>query len=433
MQLGLFTMPLHPPGANFTETLKADLDQIVKLDELGYSEVWIGEHFTSEWENIPAPDLLIAQALPLTKQIRLGTGVSCIPNHDPFVLAHRIAQLDHMAEGRFNWGVGTGSFPGDMKVFGYWGDNPAINNQSYTRAALDTILKLWTDPAPGVYESDGFRFTVPETETDVGLRAHVRPYQKPHPPIGVAGVSPRSSTLKMAAAKGWMPMSINLVPPVLLKTHWDAIADGAESAGRDPDPSVWRVAREVVVAETGAEARKLAIDGILARDFRDYFLRLLPKVGMLPLLKNDPDMPDSDVTIEYLVDNVFIVGSVDEVAQKLNDLQGRDRPLRNPARHGPRLGALQRLVRVHGAAQERGAAQGRLASRPHQGGDPVSRPTPATAESWRDSPGLSGINWDKRDSAGWAIGGNARRVTCARDTGTARERLIGALHDAIMT
>ena len=241
MQLGLFTMPLHPPGANFTETLKADLDQIVKLDELGYAEVWIGEHFTSEWENIPAPDLLIAQAIPLTKQIRLGTGVSCIPNHDPFVLAHRIAQLDHMAEGRFNWGVGTGSFPGDMQVFGYWGDNPAINNQSYTRAALDTILKLWTDPAPGVYESDGFRFTVPETETDIGLRAHVRPYQKPHPPIGVAGVSPRSSTLKMAAAKGWMPMSINLVPPVLLKTHWDAIEEGSARGG--PYPRCQRVAR----------------------------------------------------------------------------------------------------------------------------------------------------------------------------------------------
>ena len=47
---------------------------------------------------------------------------------------------------------------------------------------------------------------------------------------------------------------------------------------------------------------------------------------MLPLLKNDPDMPDSDVTIEYLVDNVFIVGSVDEVAQKLNDLRGEIGP-----------------------------------------------------------------------------------------------------------
>lgn len=65
---------------------------------------------------------------------------------------------------------------------------------------------------------------------------------------------------------------------------------------------------------------------MLARDFRDYFFRLLPKVGMLKLLKDAPDMADSDVTMEYMVDNVFIVGSVDDVAQKLNDLRGEIGP-----------------------------------------------------------------------------------------------------------
>ena len=74
--------------------------------------------------------------------------------------------------------------------------------------------------------------------------------------------------------------------------------------------------------KTSAAARKQVLDGVIARDFNEYFLRLLPKVGMLGLMKNDPDMADSDVTIEYLIDNVFIVGSVDEVAQKLNDLRG---------------------------------------------------------------------------------------------------------------
>ncbi len=322
MQLGLFTMPLHPPGSNFTETLKADLQQIIALDELGYAEAWIGEHFTSEWENIPSPELFIAQALARTKNIRLGTGVSCIPNHNPFVLANRIAQLDHMAEGRFMWGVGTGAFPGDMQVFGYAGDAPAVDSGAYTRAALDTILKLWSEPTPGVYETDWWRFTIPETESDIGLRAHVRPYQRPHPPIGVAGVSPHSSTLKMAGARGWIPMSINLIPPNLLATHWQAIEAGAREAGRTADPGDWRVAREIFVAETGAEARREAREGVMGRDFREYFLRLLPKVGMLPLLKNDPDMADSDVTIDYLIDNVFIVGSVEEVAQKLSDLRG---------------------------------------------------------------------------------------------------------------
>lgn len=116
MELGFFTMPLHPPGSDYTKFLDDDLNQIVELDRLGYKEAWIGEHFTSEWENIPNPDLFIAQALPLTENIVLGTGVTCMPNHDPFMIAHRIAQLDHMAHGRFMWGVGAGAYVGDCVV-----------------------------------------------------------------------------------------------------------------------------------------------------------------------------------------------------------------------------------------------------------------------------------------------------------------------------
>ena len=74
MQVGYFAMPLHPPGSNPTQTLDHDLEQIVTLDQLGYQEAWIGEHFTAAWENIPAPDLFIAAAIPMTKNIVLGTG-----------------------------------------------------------------------------------------------------------------------------------------------------------------------------------------------------------------------------------------------------------------------------------------------------------------------------------------------------------------------
>ena len=114
MKLGGFMMPLHPPGHNFTETIAADLEQIVEADRLGFSEYWIGEHFTAEWENIPAPDLLIAQALGRTKNIILGTGVTCLPNHHPFGLAHRIAQLDHMATRTILLGSWIGWFSGRL-------------------------------------------------------------------------------------------------------------------------------------------------------------------------------------------------------------------------------------------------------------------------------------------------------------------------------
>jgi alkanesulfonate monooxygenase SsuD/methylene tetrahydromethanopterin reductase-like flavin-dependent oxidoreductase (luciferase family) len=118
MQLGYFNMPLHPPGSHPADTMEADLRQLEVLDRLGYREAWIGEHFTSVWENIPAPDQFIAAALSRTSNIILGTGVTCMPNHDPFMIAHRIAQLDNLARGRFHWGVGSGGFPGDFEAFG---------------------------------------------------------------------------------------------------------------------------------------------------------------------------------------------------------------------------------------------------------------------------------------------------------------------------
>ena len=318
MEVGYFTMPLHPPGSDVTKTLDDDLEQIVTLDGLGYKEAWIGEHFTTVWENIPAPDLFIAKALALTQNIVLGTGVTCMPNHNPFMIAHRIALLDHLAHGRFHWGVGSGGFPGDFEVFGF--DPDTGEHREMTRDSIDLVLKIWDDPKPGLYKHKYWSFTIPEPVDDYGLRFHLKPYQKPHPPIGVAGLSPKSDTLVLAGERGWIPMSINLVPARILKSHWEAVDEGAQNTGRVPDRSAWRIAREVYIADTTEEARKEALDGVLRRDFEQYFFRLLPKLGMLSLFKVDPDMPDSDVTVEYLVDNIWIVGSPDEVADKLRRL-----------------------------------------------------------------------------------------------------------------
>ncbi len=315
MQVGFFTMPLHPPGSSFTQTLEDDLHQLEVLDDLGFCEAWIGEHFTAMWENIPAPDVFIANALARTKNIKLGTGVTCMPNHNPFMIAHRIAQLDHMAKGRFLWGVGSGAFPGDLEVFGF---DPSTNkHRLMTRDAIETILKLWDHPTPGVYENEFWKFTVPEPVDEFGLRYHVTPYQKPHPPIGVAGVSPNSDTLILAGERGWIPMSINLVPTWVLKTHWDAVEKGAATTGTTPNRSEWRIARDIYVAETSEQARDDVMNGTLRRDFEGYFLQILPKSGMLDMLKTDPDIPDSAVDFEYMIDKVFVVGSPDEVTEKL--------------------------------------------------------------------------------------------------------------------
>ena len=309
MKLGFFNMPMHPPGGDYTQGLDNDLEQIITVDRLGFQEAWLGEHITSEWENVPAPDLLIASALRETKDIILGTGVNCMPYHHPVMLAHRIAQLDHMAHGRFHWGVGAGALPADLGLFGF--DMGSFGEvRGMMRAAVDMVLQLWNDPKPGLYEHKFWRFTIPEPDPEIGQRVHIQPYQKPHPPIAVAGVSPKSDTLVLAGERGWIPMSINIVPSRILKSHWEAVEEGAQQTGKKPDRSLWRLARNIFVAETTEEARHQALHGTLGRDYRDYFMKLLPKCNM----------PDADVTLEYLMDNVWIVGSPDEVTEKLQEL-----------------------------------------------------------------------------------------------------------------
>ena len=319
MKLGYFTMPLHPAGAELTETLDHDLEQIIYLDKIGFSEAWIGEHFTAGWENIPAPDIFIANALAHTKDIVLGTGVSCLSQHDPFMLAHRIAVLDNLAKGRFYWGVGAGSFIGDFKAFEI---DPSTGEQrDLMNESLDFILNLWNNPKPGKYKNKKWSFTVPEPMSDVGLGVHSKPFQKPHPPIAVAGITEKSGSLKTAGKNGWIPMSINFVPKNSLRGHWDSFNEGAEESGITADRSKWRIARDVYVAETTEQAIKDVKEGTLGRDFTEYFFKLIPKIrGNLDIFKIDKSMSDSEVTTDYLIENLWIVGSPEDVAEQIKGL-----------------------------------------------------------------------------------------------------------------
>jgi alkanesulfonate monooxygenase SsuD/methylene tetrahydromethanopterin reductase-like flavin-dependent oxidoreductase (luciferase family) len=100
MKYGLFMMPMHLPENPLVQAVEEDIDLLMRADALGYSEAWIGEHFTSAWESIPAPDLLIARLVPHIQQMILGTGVVLLQYHHPVLVANRLAYLDHLTGGR---------------------------------------------------------------------------------------------------------------------------------------------------------------------------------------------------------------------------------------------------------------------------------------------------------------------------------------------
>ena len=106
MKFGIFLAPFHRIGENPTLAMNRDMELVEWMDFLGYDEVWVGEHHTGAYENIPAPDIFVAKASALTNRIALGTGTINLPYHDPFFVAERMAFLDHLTHGRLLYGFG---------------------------------------------------------------------------------------------------------------------------------------------------------------------------------------------------------------------------------------------------------------------------------------------------------------------------------------
>ena len=316
MNFGFFMMPLHHPEKGLQRTLKEDMRTITLADELGFDEAWIGEHHTLNWEGLTAPDLFIAKALALTKNIKLGTGVTLLQIHEPKMLADRIATLDHLAEGRFYFGVGTGGATTEFSYFGI------AEEQRHARAAevLDAVMKIWESDGNLEYHGKFVDVISPPRISDFGSGLWLKPFTKPHPPVAVAGVSPNSSTIEWAGEQGYIPLSTNIVALNQVPSHWEVYKRGAQKTGRTTDRREWRVCIDLHVAETTEEARNDVLHHGMARSFHQYNFPLLRYSGMMSLMKPDQNMPDDDITVEYLMDNRWAVGDPDYCLQKIREM-----------------------------------------------------------------------------------------------------------------
>jgi alkanesulfonate monooxygenase SsuD/methylene tetrahydromethanopterin reductase-like flavin-dependent oxidoreductase (luciferase family) len=314
VDLGLLLQPLHFPNREPWDAAQWNLEVLSWADELGYAEAWIGSHYTQPFEPIPSPDLLIAQALRETTTIKLGTGVLLLPYSHPVEVAHRVAYLDHLAQGRFLLGVGPGSGRTDAQLFGI----PSAQNPAMMRESLAIMKQIWA--ADGPFEFLGDYWQVQYSGPDVESRSqlHIRPFQYPHPPIAVGGGSPRSSSLRFAGAEGYAPFSFNL-PARGLIGQWDAYTAGASAANRVADRASWRVLRDCFVADTDAEAMKHSVGGMLGRVQREFMLPMYSRQGILREYSTDVTMRASEITPEVLARDLWLIGSPDTVAERLRE------------------------------------------------------------------------------------------------------------------
>ncbi len=319
MKLGFFTMPMHPIGKDWQQTLREDREAFILADELGFAEGYCGEHNTDPEENITSSAMFIASLASATRNIRLGTGTTNMPNHHPAATASHLAMLDHLLGGRFILGISPGALPSDAEIFG----NMDLPRPAMFLESINQVLQLWTTDPPYNIKGQFWNLTTERTHLpETGMGTIPKPLQRPHPPIVVTAVAPFSAGITEAAARGWEPISANFLLPLWVKTHWGKYVEGCARVGRPADPANWRVAKTVFVAKDDATAAAYALgsDGPYYYYYRSLYTKLKRR-GALGVFKSDPKAPDDSVTLEQVIAKLVIHGSPERVVDQLHALK----------------------------------------------------------------------------------------------------------------
>ncbi len=318
MKLGYFSMPLHPLGRTWSETLTEDREAVILADRLGFHDAFIGEHLTDKHENITNSLLFLATLIHDTTSIKLATGTTNLSHQHPVLVAANSAMFDHLSEGRFILGVSPGALPSDAEVLGILEED---RNKMFAEA-IDVICAIWEGEPPYDIAFEGNRFPVTTASTidlDLGVGVLPKPLQSPRPEIVGTVVAPFSKGVIAMGQRDFHPLSANFLLPQWVATHWPNYVQGKEQAGELPDPADWRIARTIFVADDEATAQRYAIDDPDS-PYRFYYSQMLTKmrkIGRLELFKTARDQPDDEITLDYLLDKLVITGTPASVTEQL--------------------------------------------------------------------------------------------------------------------
>jgi alkanesulfonate monooxygenase SsuD/methylene tetrahydromethanopterin reductase-like flavin-dependent oxidoreductase (luciferase family) len=283
-------------------------------DRSGWRYVWVTEHhFLTEYSHISANEIVMPHILARTQRIRVASGIINVtpPVNHPARIAERVAMLDHLSEGRFDFGTGRGSSTTEQAGFG-------ITDPDLTKEMFDEVMpefrKMWSQDR---YSFNGRFFSMPERNV------LPKPFVKPHPPIWVAAGNP--DTFEKAGRLGLGVICFTGGAPEKMK----ALVDVYKEAVKDADP-VGEYVNDNVAITTSFLCLE---DGDAARDWmtrsrngRQQSL-IFRYLDTFPKPPGVPEWPEEipDPTHEQLVvaheRGTAIVGTPDDCAEALEKWQ----------------------------------------------------------------------------------------------------------------
>lgn len=293
------------------------LDQFKLADELGYDCLWLAElHFQRAYSVLPAPLMLAAAASQVTKNIRLGMGISVLPINQPLRLAEEIATLDILSKGRVDWGIGRGHpMTGIYDHF-----NVDIEqSKAIFRENLDIIRLAWTE--------EEFSFDGQFNQID-RVKVVPKPVQAGGPPTFVSAFSP--DTFLLAAEYDFdLFLPAQVIPVPQLKEAIGGYHAALEQFGRKKEAHRVPVLLPVYIDEDGARAR---------RDVEKAMMSYYDIIGVMMgemmerLQRKHAEFPESykgylqlgeltkDLNYEFVCNELAIFGTPEEAIDRLRFL-----------------------------------------------------------------------------------------------------------------
>ncbi len=212
-----------------TDVYSATVEQAVLADKLGFDHLWFSEHHFLEDGYLPAFQPLAGAIAARTTQIRISNDIALLPLYHPVRLAEELAVLDHISNGRMEFGIGMGYVPKEFEAFGV----PLKNRVSMTDEAIEILRLAWKDEP---FSFKGKRYELSN------INVYPKPVQPLGPPLWIAAMKEPGA---LRAAR----FETNLLPQGRREDVLDPWRNELKTQGKDPNDYRVGIIRSVYVTD----------------------------------------------------------------------------------------------------------------------------------------------------------------------------------------
>jgi alkanesulfonate monooxygenase SsuD/methylene tetrahydromethanopterin reductase-like flavin-dependent oxidoreductase (luciferase family) len=318
MEFGLFLNGYLPgPAAHDRDSehtmLMREAGYVVHADKYNWKYAWFGEHHAlTEYSHLSAPAPMIGYVAAKSEQIHLGTAITSFPTtkEHPVRMAERAAMLDHICEGRFEFGTGRGA--GSHEVATFNGASTSDTKEMWDEVAHE-IPRMWEERD---YSHEGEHFSVPGQHNILP-----KPYGVGHPPMWLACGNP--SSFAKAGSLGVGAIAFNFDPIYTMKPVLEAYKEAAESPdeilGQFQNNNIM-MTNSVICLEDRDRAREIAMSagrGYLYTMVCLYHDTMPKREGASVWPEPPMGLPDEE-TLDFAIEEGFMLcGNPEEVCQQL--------------------------------------------------------------------------------------------------------------------